>query len=266
MGCVGCPSCDVCPSCCVTSTPCPGGSWCAAFFTQVLAGLGAPLGANNLGMLLAWSGGEGTGAGWNPLATTEVFGTYSWWNCAPHWVKCYASEADGVGATVATLENGHYPTIVQALREDWDRCRWQCSPALVAELGVWGTGAGWLGARTGSCGGSPPPPDPCAGVSCPACSSCSGGACVAVTCPAGQACDTTTGQCVAVPGPVGGGNGAVLAVVLGTVAAGIGVVLWRSPAARGEAARKTAIVERTLRPAAVPAFGAHAGEWRTGFG
>lgn len=163
----------VCTSCSTKTPPCwaPGNN-CTALFSSVLSQIAAPApGLHNLAMLIAWSHGEdspGSGpnpfAGNNPLATTWESATPGGcWSCNASgcFVRCYATEAEGAAATADTLKNGHYPTILAALRGDWTQCQWQCSSALRAELGVWGTGAGWLGScPAGGCGGVVPPPPP----------------------------------------------------------------------------------------------------------
>lgn len=261
MGCVGCPDCNTCPNCCTTSTPCPGGAWCTSFFAQVCSALGVPSpGRNNVGALLVWSRYEGTRAGWNPLATTEVYGTYSWWNCAPHYVKCYADEASGVGATAATLRLPYYTSILAALQHDLPLCAWGAVAA--DEVDTWGTSgfATYLRSLT-PCTGSPQCPacdacsactDPtvgCVPLQCPPCTTCRSGNCESL-CAAGQAC--VGGVCVTAPPsppPSSASVAAGLLVLAGVVAAGV----W-------EARRRPAVVatgEHYLRPGGAPALGAH---------
>ena len=85
---------------------------------------------------------------WNPLNTTRPSGAAGEWIYNWPWrVRGYPSAAVGEAATAATLLNGHYPVLVGALRGDWPVSQWAASRAVVGELGVWGTGSGWL------CGG-----------------------------------------------------------------------------------------------------------------
>jgi len=167
-----------CTACTTKTPPCwVSGNNCAALFDSVLALISAPGSANNIGMLIAWSHGEcapgdarcNPFAGNNPLATTwESATSGGCWSCKAGgcFVRCYATELDGATAIADTLMNGAYPTILGALRADWTLCQWQCSSAIRAELGVWGTGAGWLGScPSGGCGGgNPPPPQPASGA------------------------------------------------------------------------------------------------------
>ena len=97
----------------------PTSFWQAA--AALANGLHAPRTPAVLKLLAAWSYCEKphTGAGawqWNnPLNTTEPgFGATASVNSAG--VKIYPTPADGVAATVATMTNGFYPNLVQALR------------------------------------------------------------------------------------------------------------------------------------------------------
>jgi len=117
--------------------------WQAA--QAILQGLGAPITATNLQLVAAWSYCEkphGSGAAWewnNPLNTTQPgFGgsvVPGDWNTAG--VKQYPTQTAGIQATVATLTNGDYPVLVQALQ--------QSNPSLFfsaqgwAEIQTWGT-------------------------------------------------------------------------------------------------------------------------------
>ncbi len=108
----------------------------------VLAGVGAPVTAANLDTLWGWSNAE-SGADvmrWNnPLNTTEPWPGAQIMNSVG--VKRYASVNDGMLATVATLGNGYYPTILANLRASISRSQWGNA---CGELGKWGTGCGWL--------------------------------------------------------------------------------------------------------------------------
>lgn len=108
----------------------------------VLGGVGAPVDANNVDTLWGWSNAEsGTDVmRWNnPLNTTQPWPGAQ--NMNSVGVKRYASINDGVLATVATLDNGYYPTILANLRSSRPRAQWGNA---CGELGKWGTGCGWL--------------------------------------------------------------------------------------------------------------------------
>jgi hypothetical protein len=76
---------------------------------------GWPVTAANEQSLIAWSIQEGGGGTYNPLNTTEQgFGATGTLNSAG--VKDYPSWADGISATVATLQGGAYTTIVSDLK------------------------------------------------------------------------------------------------------------------------------------------------------
>lgn len=92
----------------------PGG-WAAA----ILAQLGAPndpssdAGKRNIAFLESWKRAEGTKARFNPLATTKVVKGSTDFNTTG--VQSYATPADGIAATVATLQAG-YPHVIAAFR------------------------------------------------------------------------------------------------------------------------------------------------------
>jgi hypothetical protein len=106
--------------------------------TDLLNRLGMPVTAENIKALAAWAQAEGTKAGFNPLATTQAMPGASSFNGVG--VKNYASYADGLQATVATLTNGRYANILAALRAG-------NSAVAVAQAvanSPWGTGSGVL--------------------------------------------------------------------------------------------------------------------------
>ncbi len=108
----------------------------------VLGGVGAPVDAANVDTLWGWSNAEsGTDVmRWNnPLNTTEPWPGAQ--NMNSVGVKRYASVNDGILATVATLGNGYYPSILANLRASVSRSQWGNA---CGELGKWGTGCGWL--------------------------------------------------------------------------------------------------------------------------
>lgn len=116
-----------------------------ASFTQAATAIAQQLGANNqtaVLLLTAWSYCEkphGAGDGWqwnNPLNTTEPgYGETGSVNSAG--VKMYATRADGVSATVATLLNGRYPTLVAGLRQG-NAALFFSAPS---QMATWGTSA-----------------------------------------------------------------------------------------------------------------------------
>jgi hypothetical protein len=89
----------------------------SAWITAFLSALGAPASAANTSSMTDWISHEGTygsGATNNPLNTTEPgFGSTSVFNSVG--VRNYPTEAGGISATVATLENGSYPDILALL-------------------------------------------------------------------------------------------------------------------------------------------------------
>lgn len=109
----------------------------------MLAGIGAPDDATNTDTLWAWSSAEGGLGHNNPLNTTYPMANATPWNTLSNgfhvWV--YATIEDGINATVYTLLNGRYPTIVSHLRNSIPRQQWGDA---CGELGVWGTGCGWI--------------------------------------------------------------------------------------------------------------------------
>jgi hypothetical protein len=108
----------------------------------ILAGLGvrspSPV---SVSLLVAWQKCEGGPASrHNPLNTTlRMPGSRS---INPEGVQEYPSEAAGIAATVATLTNGRYTTLVRALRTG--------DPGLFfgaagrAEIATWGTDVGCI--------------------------------------------------------------------------------------------------------------------------
>jgi hypothetical protein len=119
--------------------------------SAVLAGVGAPPSPTNNASLLGWTAQEKTGlhpapalgpwaTQWNnPLNTTQPWpGAVS---VNPVGVKQYRTLADGEGATLATLVNGHYPDILEMLRNSIPAMWWFA--AARSQLDTWGTGSVW---------------------------------------------------------------------------------------------------------------------------
>lgn len=91
------------------------GSTATAWATAILAAIGAPNSQSNVTSLTDWFNQEGGGGANNPLNTTQPgFGATNSINSLG--VKSYATPADGVAATAATLKSGLYPGIVNALK------------------------------------------------------------------------------------------------------------------------------------------------------
>lgn len=97
-----------------TVTSSSGSTSNSAFAAALLTAMGAPQSTQNLSSLNGWFSREGTKAAFNPLATTQLESGSTQFNSAG--VQNYTSQAQGVAATVATLENGRYPAIVMALQ------------------------------------------------------------------------------------------------------------------------------------------------------
>ena len=110
------------------------------FALGILSYAGWPVTEGNLRALVCWMQKENTGAGYNPLATTQPMPGAGFWNYIGegknYGVRNYTSFEQGVQATVQTLLNGNYPNIVAGLQaglsgpEGLD----------LGDLAVWGTG------------------------------------------------------------------------------------------------------------------------------
>jgi hypothetical protein len=125
--------------------------WSTDFAGPVMAGIGGTLTPTTSLNLWGWAAQEKTGLHPPP----PDFDWFQWcnpmnseqpWNGSiamnpPHTVQGYRSIADGCAATVYTLLNGKYDTIVQSLRENLPASWW--SETARNQLGVWGTGASW---------------------------------------------------------------------------------------------------------------------------
>jgi hypothetical protein len=108
----------------------------------VLNGVRAPIDTIAVDALWAWSNCEsGTDVmRWlNPLNTTQPWAGARDMNSVG--VKAYLTVNDGINATVATLTNGYYPTILSHLRNSVPRSKW--GDACI-DLGKWGTGCAWI--------------------------------------------------------------------------------------------------------------------------
>lgn len=124
------------------------------YFSAVLTAMGLTPTEWRLAFFSQWARFEGTGAAWNPLATTQPGGEAPgnpYWNtfgdAGQYHVRNYASASDGVSATVATLQNGHYVDVLRAVEAESI-----ADPIAVAgNIRTWGTTgfadrveAGWV--------------------------------------------------------------------------------------------------------------------------
>ena len=107
------------------------------FFEGVLSQIGAPVTANNLGVLNTWAHFEGGNAAFNPLNTTKTAPGTTNYNSAG--VKNYASMEDGIHATAVTLRLSYYPYIRQALKENKSLSYWYGNSGIIENLKTWGT-------------------------------------------------------------------------------------------------------------------------------
>lgn len=111
----------------------------SAFIGATLADLGAPDNHANAASLASWFPHEGTAAENNPMASTMREPGSTTFNY--DGVQNYVSASQGAQATAATLANGRYPGIVQALRSGRGLCG---DPSLAGEFLVW-SGNGYSG-------------------------------------------------------------------------------------------------------------------------
>lgn len=110
----------------------------------VLRGIGAPLSQSNLTFLRAWQQAEGGSAAFNPLNTTQPAAGASSYNTVG--VRNYRNAQQGVQATIQTLLNGHYGSIVSGLRSSAHPSQ------LAAAVGAspWGTSGSTIASVLGS--------------------------------------------------------------------------------------------------------------------
>ena len=122
---------------------------------SIAAGLGAPQHPVTINLLASWSSCEKPpGGAWqwnNPLNTTQPYPGATCVNSV--CVRNYPSRAAGITATVQTLLNGYYPTLVAGLRQA-DAGLFFSAPR---EMATWGTGYGCVRASYGPVGPSPAP-------------------------------------------------------------------------------------------------------------
>lgn len=97
-----------------------------------------------ISFLNGWSASEtlaDSGATFNLLNTTEPWPGTTNFNSVG--VKNYSSWNDGIQATVATLRNGYYPELEEALRINLDGVLSPPSPEILANLHTWCGGCGY---------------------------------------------------------------------------------------------------------------------------
>ena len=124
------------------ATPLPAdtaatGSTATGFATAILQALGAPVNPANVGSLNDWFALEGGGGANNPLNTTlATSGSTGSINSVG--VQSYGTPAEGVAATVDTLDSGSYNAIVSALKSGQGLTG--TSASVAEELSAWSGG------------------------------------------------------------------------------------------------------------------------------
>lgn len=103
------------------------------FYKAVLNGIGAPVTDNNLAYLYAWRQSEGGKAAFNPFNTTQKAEGATNYNKVG--VKNYTSAEQGINATIKTITNGRYESIINSLK--MDKPPMETAEALIAS--PWGT-------------------------------------------------------------------------------------------------------------------------------
>jgi hypothetical protein len=131
------------------------------FYKKVLEGIGAPVTPENMKFLYAWRQAEGGKAKNNPFNTTQSKPNSTFYNCLKKGisgcvagVRNYATEQDGIDATIKTLKNGRYTNIINALKKG-DSAQ---NVAMALKNSPWGTGELALKVVRGYDSGSSPKP------------------------------------------------------------------------------------------------------------
>ena len=88
------------------------------FYREILRGIGAPITDNTMTLIYAWRQTEGGKAAYNPFNTTHKMPGSTLYANNKHGVQNYATPKDGVTATVNTMQNGRYESIMDLLRAD----------------------------------------------------------------------------------------------------------------------------------------------------
>ena len=131
----------------VTSKTTPQAAVAAGNYTPVtwavaiLKGIGAPVTSGNVQAMTAWAQKEGgnwnNSASYNPINTTEPAPGATSINSVG--VKAYTSWKQGIDSTIATLNNGYYPNILERLRTGTTPSQLAMTP----DMSTWGSGVGW---------------------------------------------------------------------------------------------------------------------------
>lgn len=126
-----------------------------SLLSGVVVAVHAPTTPGNLLGLLAWHAAEGGTAAFNPLNTTLWQpGSTAYNSFGPggaYHVRNYPDPTTGVRATALTIENGHYPHVLAALRAGQLAEQIEQGGPILHDLDVWGTGGAhvqaWLRAH-----------------------------------------------------------------------------------------------------------------------
>jgi peptidoglycan hydrolase-like protein with peptidoglycan-binding domain len=111
-------------------------------YKKILDGISAPDTENTLTFFYAWRQAEGATAAFNPFNTTQPWPGSTRYNDLGDGVgvRNYDSAETGITATVKTMLNGYYNTIVEMLRNDSEPMK--IATEALPELKTWGTGKG----------------------------------------------------------------------------------------------------------------------------
>jgi len=105
----------------------------ADFYKQILSGIGVPITDNNMAFVYAWRQSEGGKAAFNPFNTTLWLPGTTKYNSVG--VRNYTSAEQGIAATIKTIKDPRYESIVKSL--EMDNPPMETAQALVAS--PWGT-------------------------------------------------------------------------------------------------------------------------------
>lgn len=123
---------------------------------QFLQAARLPVTARNIQLVRGWQASEGGTAAFNPLnTTTRAAGSTSYNSNGGTPVQNFKSRADGIAATVRTLYNGHYGTIINALKQGNSDYR---SFGQAVDSSPWGTHGGYIRQWSGGVSGKGPVP------------------------------------------------------------------------------------------------------------
>lgn len=122
------------------------------FAADILHGIGAPVTAGNLALMLAWQRSEGGSARFNPFNTTLSRPGAGSYNSVG--VRNYTSYQQGLNATIATLRNGYYGGILSSLKHGGNP--YQTAAAIGKS--PWGSSGSLIASVLHGMGGFPHPP------------------------------------------------------------------------------------------------------------